>query len=56
MRTYLGLLGNAVRSAPRSKHDLVLENLALRQQLAVLTRVMHEHVVRAATADRASPR
>ncbi len=38
MRTYLGLLGNAVRSALRSKHDLVLENLALRQQLAVLTR------------------
>ena len=38
MRTYLGLLANAVRSALRSKHDLVLENLALRQQLAVLTR------------------
>ena len=38
MRTYLGLLANAVRSAPRSKHDLVLENLALRQQLAVLSR------------------
>ena len=35
---YLGLLANAVRSALRSKHDLVLENLALRQQLAVLTR------------------
>ena len=28
---------NAVRSALRSKHDLMLENLALRQQLAVLT-------------------
>ena len=38
MRTYLGLLTNAVRSALRSKHDLLLENLALRQQLAVLTR------------------
>ena len=38
MRTYLGLLTNAVRSALRSKHDLILENLALRQQLAVLTR------------------
>ena len=37
MRTYLGLLANAVRSALRSRHDLVLENLALRQQLAVLT-------------------
>ena len=37
-RTYLWLLANAVRSALRSKHDLVLENLALRQQLAVLTR------------------
>ena len=37
MRTYLGLLTNAVRSALRSKHDLMLENLALRQQLAVLT-------------------
>ena len=37
MRTYLGLLTNAVRSALRSKHDLLLENLALRQQLAVLT-------------------
>ena len=38
MRTYLGLVTNAVRSALRSKHDLMLENLALRQQLAVLTR------------------
>ena len=38
MRMYPGLLANAVRSALRSKHDLVLENLALRQQLAVLTR------------------
>ena len=38
MRTYPGLLTNAVRSALRSKHDLMLENLALRQQLAVLTR------------------
>ena len=38
MRTYLGLLTNAVRSALRSKHDLMLENLAVRQQLAVLTR------------------
>ena len=38
MRTYLGLLTNAVRSALRSKHDLMLEDLALRQQLAVLTR------------------
>ncbi len=38
MRRYLGLLTNAVRSALRSKHDLMLENLALRQQLAVLTR------------------
>ena len=27
MRTYLGLLTNAVRSALRSKHDLMLENL-----------------------------
>ena len=39
MRTYLGLLTNAVRSVLRSKHDLMLENLALRQQLAVLTDV-----------------
>ena len=38
MRTYPGLLTNAVRSALRSKHDLMLENPALRQQLAVLTR------------------
>ena len=38
MRTYPGLLTNAVRSALRSKHDLMLENLALRQQLTVLTR------------------
>ena len=38
MRTYLGLLASAVRNAVRSKHELVLENLALRQQLAVLTR------------------
>ncbi len=38
MRTYPGLLTNAVRSALRSKHDLMLENLALRQQFAVLTR------------------
>ena len=38
MRTYVGLLTNAVRSALRSKHDLMLENPALRQQLAVLTR------------------
>ena len=38
MRTYLGLVTNAVRSALRSKHDLMLENLALRQQLALLTR------------------
>ena len=38
MRTYPGLLTNAVRSALRSKHDLMLENLALRQQRAVLTR------------------
>ena len=38
MRTYLGLVTNAVRSALRSKRDLMLENLALRQQLAVLTR------------------
>ena len=38
MRTYLGLLTNAVRSALRSKHYLMLENLALRQLLAVLTR------------------
>ena len=28
MRTYPGLLTNAVRSALRSKHDLMLENLA----------------------------
>ena len=34
MRTYLGLLASAVRNAVRSKHELVLENLALRQQLA----------------------
>ena len=38
MRTYLGFLTNAVRSALRSKHDLLLENRALRPQLAVLTR------------------
>ena len=38
MRTYLGLLTNAVRSALRSKHDLMLDNLALRQQFVVLTR------------------
>ena len=38
MRTYPGLLTNALRSALRSKHDLMLENLALRQQRAVLTR------------------
>ena len=37
MRTYPGLLTNAVRSALRSEHDRMLENLALRQQLAVLT-------------------
>ena len=37
MRTYLGLLTNAVRSALRSKHDRMLEDRALRQQLAVLT-------------------
>ena len=28
MRTYLGLLTNTVRSALRSKHDVMLENLA----------------------------
>ena len=38
MRTYLGLVTNALRSALRSKHDLMFENLALRQQLALLTR------------------
>ena len=38
MRTYLELLATALRNAVRSKHELVLENLALRQQLAVLTR------------------
>ena len=32
MRTYLGLLTNAVRSALRSKHDLMLENLAVGRQ------------------------
>ena len=32
MRTYPGLLTNAVRSALRSKHDLVLENLAVGRQ------------------------
>ena len=37
MRTYLGLVTNAVRSALRSKHDLMLEDLALRQQLALMT-------------------
>ena len=31
MRTYPGVLTNAVRSALRSKHDLMLENLAPRQ-------------------------
>ncbi len=30
MRTYLGLLATALRNAVRSKHELVLENLALR--------------------------
>ena len=43
MRTYLGLLTNAVRSALRSKHDRMLENRALRQQLAVLTRYARSH-------------
>ena len=38
MRSYLGLLATALRNAVPSKHELVLENPALRQQLAVLTR------------------
>ena len=38
MPTYLGLLATALRNAVRSKHELVLEDLALREQLAVLTR------------------
>ena len=38
MRTYLGLAANVVRGALRSRRDLVLENLALRHQLAVCTR------------------
>ena len=29
MRTYLGLLAIALRNAVRSKHELVLENLAV---------------------------
>ena len=38
MRTYLQFLAIAVCSAFRSRRDLVLENLALRQQLAVYLR------------------
>ena len=36
MRTYLGLLTNAVRSALRSKHDLMLENLAVLPENVIL--------------------
>ena len=32
MRTYLGLLATALRNAVRSKHELVLENLAVLPQ------------------------
>ena len=40
MRTYPGLLTNAVRSALRSKHDLMLENLALRRLLRLACRLL----------------
>jgi hypothetical protein len=36
--TYLALLCSVLRSEFRARQDLVAENLALRQQLAVLTR------------------
>ena len=38
MITYLSLFFSALRAALSSRHHLVLENLALRQQLAVLSR------------------
>ena len=38
MNTYLSLLGSALRATLSSRQHLVLENLALRQQLAVLSR------------------
>ncbi len=38
MITYLSLLCSALRAALSSRQHLVLENLALRQQLAVLSR------------------
>ena len=38
MLTYLLLLCSALRAALSSRQHLVLENLALRQQLAVLSR------------------
>ena len=38
MITYFLLLGSALRATVRSQQHLVLENLALRQQLAVLSR------------------
>ena len=38
MPTFLLLLCSVLRNAVRSRHDLLLENLALRQQLAVLSR------------------
>lgn len=38
MILWVGLILASVRSALRSRHDLVLENLALRQQLTVLAR------------------
>ena len=38
MRMYPGLLANAVRSALRSKHDLVLENLAVGHENSIRPR------------------
>ena len=38
MATYLLLLCSLLRNALRSRHDLLLENLALRHQLSVLSR------------------
>ena len=46
MRTYLQLLAIAVRCALRSRHDLVLENLVLRRQLAVYLRQLRRRKLR----------
>ena len=47
MRIYFGLAASAVRGAFRSRSDLVLENLALRHQLAVYTRQTRRPQLRA---------